>query len=192
LSAKCTTKSDLILSDGFKLSDFEVHIGVLKGELPAKQRELVKLSEEAIGGVWWLADTKFVHGWFYLQTEEYAALWEQINNSQYVDCGIKLIFLVEYTGGKFAWSGNPLCIDSAEVYIERKKIKQHEVNNKSTESGLLAYTNRWWAVVLFFGAAAAEFERFFEPSKDVTTGEGRIVAAVMFVGGLLLWFLRER
>ncbi len=28
--------------------------------------------------------------------------------------------------------------------------------------------------------------------KGVTTGEGRIVATVMFAEGLLLWFLRER
>jgi hypothetical protein len=40
-------------------------------------------------------------------------------------------------------------------------------------------------------AIAAGFFLLVEQSKDVTTGEGRIVAAVLFVGGLLLWFLRE-
>jgi hypothetical protein len=32
---------------------------------------------------------------------------------------------------------------------------------------------------------------FFEPA-NVTTGEGRIIAAILFVGGLLLYFLSPK
>lgn len=31
----------------------------------------------------------------------------------------------------------------------------------------------------------------FESSTDITAGDGRIVAAILLVGGLLLWFSKE-
>jgi len=31
----------------------------------------------------------------------------------------------------------------------------------------------------------------FDSSLDMTTGDGRIIASILFVGGLLLWYLPQ-
>lgn len=33
---------------------------------------------------------------------------------------------------------------------------------------------------------------FAETTFDITSGEGRIVASILFVGGLILWYLPEQ
>jgi hypothetical protein len=91
---------------------------------------------------------------------------------------------------EIAWGGNPLSIESAEVNFPPQRKKP--ANSESSFSW-----SKCWAVILFVWAAIAWFfpqwnGLFFEASKDITTGEGRIVAAVFFVGGLLLWFLGSR
>jgi hypothetical protein len=183
------------LSDGVKLSDLEIQLAILPGVV--REREKQRLSERAIGGIWWLPKERFVHGSIYIDADDYATIWGQVLDGEYVDCGIDLaVDPVKYIEGEPAWIDNPLCIESANVYFQRKTLHQTQANNKPIEKGVFAYSRRWWAVLLFFMAVAAWYYpqwngRFFEPSKDVTTGEGRIAAAVMFVGGLLLWFLRE-
>jgi hypothetical protein len=113
----------------------------------------------------------------------------KVLDGQYVDCGISLGIK------EFSWSNNPLCIDSAEISFARKAVQQKQTTNQAIEKSSVAQTKRWWAVILVFAAAATwcfpRSGRIFDASSDVTTGEGRIVAAVMLVGGLLLWFLGE-
>jgi len=179
----------LLLSDGYKLRDLEIALGILQGELDPKRRE--RLSEQAIGGIWWVREQVFVHGWFYLKADDYAAVWDQVRDGGYVACGITLgLSPVQLTDkSEFAWSGNPLSIESADIYFTRKPANHETVEKRSSFAA-----SKRWAVTLFIMASVAWFfpqwnGLFFEASKDITTGEGRIVAAVLFVGGLLLWFL---
>src|SRR5690242_18600694 len=89
LAAPCrTNRSDLILSDGYRLRDLEISLSILQGELEAKHRE--QLSKNAIGGIWWDAKDQFVHGWFHLQPDYYAEVWDQIRSGGYAHCNINL------------------------------------------------------------------------------------------------------
>jgi hypothetical protein len=191
LSVTCTTQSDLLLSDGYKLSDLTIELSIFQGDMSAKDRE--QLSDQAIGGIWWSPEQTFVHGHFYLQAADYAAVWEQVRNGGYAHCHINLsLYPVEYTkNSKWAWSGNPLCIESADIYFHREPITRN-TKDATKEKGWTRA--KQWAVVLFVMAATCWFFPqwngvFFEPSRDVTAGEGRIAAAVLFVGASLLWFL---
>ena len=56
--------------------------------------------------------------------------------------------------------------------------------------------NKSWVVALFAIAAIAYFFPgwngfFFDPS-DIGVGDSRIMASILFVGGLLLWYLTPR
>jgi hypothetical protein len=115
LSARCTTKSDLILSDKLTLNDLEINFSVLEGTLTEEGREKGNLLEAAIGGVWWTSDDNFVHGWVYLPAEDYDAIWEQIKHGDYIDCQITLGTVTEsvkFIGGGFAWKDNPISVDT--------------------------------------------------------------------------------
>jgi hypothetical protein len=154
------------------------------------------LSERAIGVIAWLPEQAFIHGHFYLKADDYAAVWDQVRDGGYVACRITLdISPVKYTGtgeGKCAWTGNPLSIESADVNFTRE-IPKTPANRETIEKDSFTWSKRW-AVILCTTASLTWFFQqwnglLFEASKDVTTGEARIVAAVLFVGGLLLWFL---
>ena len=87
----------------------------------------------------------------------------------------------------------PICVDSAEVTFKRKAIEEDETEANKTkpiEIWPVFGSNRYWAAVLIF-IAAGMFVPFFGPLKDLTTGEARIISAITFVGGLLLWFMRR-
>jgi hypothetical protein len=120
----------------------------------------------------------------------------------YIDCDISLgtvLESIDYIGGEFAWKGNPISVDSAEVYFKRKAIKQDGMEDgktKSTVTWFVAGSNRYWALILIFIATAMWYSPhwnglFFEPLNDLTGGEARIASTILFVGGLLLWFMRR-
>jgi hypothetical protein len=53
-----------------------------------------------------------------------------------------------------------------------------------------------WAIALIMGSAGAWFfpqweGLLFDP-VSISTGDGRIIAAILFVGGLLLWYLPDK
>jgi len=195
LTAQCTTKSGLILSD------LEISLSFLRGALPEKDREKTKLLDGAIGGVWWNSDDNFVHGWLYLPDEDYVALWEQIKRGDYIDCDVSLGTAsdsVNFIGNEFAWNGNPISVDSVEIKFKRKAITQGEKENSKTKSikaAPLASSNRCWAVILILTDAAMWYSPengfLFEPLKDFTAGDARISSTILLVGGLLLWFIRR-
>ena len=83
------------------------------------------------------------------------------------------------------WSGNFLNIDSVDIFFTRETISNKSVNQRS---GSFTWSKRW-AVTLFLMSSIMWFFPQFEASKGITTGEGIIAAAVLLVGGLLLWFL---
>jgi hypothetical protein len=184
LQATCRTDSDLRLSDGSKLRDFKIPLAIFQGEMDAKKRE--RLSEQAIGVIAWISEQQFVHGFFYLKADDYAAVWDQVRDGGYAACGITL-------GVDKSELVNNRSIETAEVYFTRETIPKKPADHEVLEMGSLSWSKRW-AVGLFIMASIAWFfpqwnGLFFEASKDITTGEGRIVAAVLLVGGLLLWFL---
>ena len=88
LTAPCTTKSVLILSEKLKLSDLKLTYLFCEALCLTKIAKKAKLSERAIGGIWWISDDNFVHSWFYLPAEDYDAIWEQIKQGDYIDCQI--------------------------------------------------------------------------------------------------------
>lgn len=53
-----------------------------------------------------------------------------------------------------------------------------------------------WAVLLFVLAVSQglfpQWNGFFFPPSDISLGEGRIIAAVLFVGGLILWYWKQK
>jgi hypothetical protein len=178
----------LILSSGQKLSDFKIVLSIFRGELDVKERE--QLSERAIGGIW-SSESSLVHGCFYLKTEDYAAVWDQVCDGMYAACQITLGLSPVRPSDKllkFVWSDDkPLSIETAAIVFARESPKKPAKRETFTR-------NKQWAVVLFVMALIAWLfpqwnGTFFQASKDITAGEGTIVAAILFVGGLLLWFL---
>jgi hypothetical protein len=197
LTAQCTTTSDLLLGDKLKLSDLEISLSFLRGAVPEKDQEKVNLAEGAIGGIWWLSDHNFVHGSIYLPDEDYAALWDQIKGDDYIDCDISLGTMsesVDYIGGEFAWKGNPISVDRAEVYFKRKANKQDvKEDSKAKPTVVRPGNNRWWAILLILIAVSSlpQWNGFFSAWKNLTAGEATTVSTILFVGGLLLWFMRR-
>lgn len=57
-------------------------------------------------------------------------------------------------------------------------------------------SGKHWAVLLALLAISSWFfpqwNGFFFERSEVSTGEGRIIAAIFFVGSLLLWYLSPR
>jgi hypothetical protein len=136
----------------------------------------------------------------YLSDDDYAALWEQIKSGGYIDCNISLgtaMESVNFIGNEFAWKGNPISVDSPEFSFKRKAITQDgngDGKAKSIEAPV-AGSNRYWAAILILTGMAMWYSPgtgpFFEPLKDFTAGDARIASTILFVGGLLLWFMRR-
>ena len=72
-----------------------------------------------------------------------------------------------------------MSLGQSPLLIVHDRLRKRRVGRKLGQ----AFSLLWPGEVGFL------MRHFFEASKDVTTGEGRIIAAVLFVGGLLLWFL---
>jgi hypothetical protein len=188
LHVTCTVlrPSSLLLNDRRSISDLEFHLSIFPGDTPDNHSQL---SEKAIGGLWSHEDEDdfFIHGSFYLKASDYQAVWEQVIGSNYVECRINLeVFPVQYDNGDI-WRDNPLSIESASISFKRKVISESPVKIEYTRKKPQIFTNQSWSIVLFLMASVA-YGSIFEYSKGITTGESRIIAAILFVGGLLLWF----
>ncbi len=187
----CTTLSshDLILADNRKLSDLRIDLGVMPGDVSPTHRTHARLSEQAIGGVWWTAKDGLVHGWFYLQGDDFKAVWDQIHDGGYVNCTISLELSPVNYGDKehCEWVENPMSILSASINFERNIDRPVEVYDKHSKI-LSPYSGRGWAGTLFALAAVTLFSHWIglQLYRPMTADD--IVAAVLFVGGLLLWF----
>ncbi len=92
LRATCTPtdKCDLVLNNGAKLRDFEIDIGIIRGELTSDARTEYKLGKEAIGGLKFIKELNCVHGWFYFRLNNHEAVWDQVRAGGYFDCTIFL------------------------------------------------------------------------------------------------------
>lgn len=182
LRAECTAlvDSDLLLSGGRKLSDLTLHLTIFPGKMPTQDRDRVKLPEKALGGIWWDGERVFVHGWFYLRTTEYQALWDQLKSGNYLEPIIELTISPVSDGS--TWVTNPISIEDAVFQFWRNTPKKQEPsNNKSARYS----EGQWAAIVLFIMAAITAFFRDSVQANDVA-------AAILVVGGLLLWFRDHR
>jgi hypothetical protein len=119
LRAVCAPASDcdVVLSDGSKLRDFEVPIGIVSGELSGEQRLKHQFHAEALGGLWYFEKDKFVHGWFYVASEMHDAMWHQVSVGAYKDC---LISLGVQAMEDSKWRTNPLSIVSVSLNFTRQ------------------------------------------------------------------------
>lgn len=182
LRAECTAlvDSDLLLTDGRKLSDLILHLTIFPGDMPRADRDRVKLPEKALGGIWWDNERVFVHGWFYLRTTEYQALWGQLMSGNYLEPTIELT--VSPVSEDSAWTTNPLSIESAVFQFGGNPPKQELSTNKTAR-----YTERQWAAIFLFIVVAATI---FAPRDSIQAND--VAAAILVVGGLLLWFQDHR
>lgn len=104
-----------------RLTEHEIELTILNGEVTAEDRIKYKLVHEAIGGLW-LVDDKdvaaFVYGWFFINTNVYDDLWEQVRQGGYAGCSFSLD--VGPVEDDQRWSGGPLFILGASISFDRK------------------------------------------------------------------------
>jgi hypothetical protein len=137
LTATCTPDAscELLLSNGAKLRDQEISLGIARGDLGADKRQQGSLTNDAIGGLYFIEEQNFVHGWLYFKSNNYSALWDQVRNGGYVGCVIGLG--VQPVQGK-VWKSNKLSIISASVSFDRKPAADMHADQKKSRSGFFA------------------------------------------------------
>jgi hypothetical protein len=138
---------DLLLSNKVGFRDLSVALNILEGEPKAANREPL---ERGIGiFVFSKAQAPrddipgrdaFVHGWFYLKLDSYAAVWDQVRDGGYVDCFIDLgIGPVGYETFESTWDVNhSLFIESASLQFTRKPIAHKPADQPDPRRGLFA------------------------------------------------------
>jgi len=126
--AKCAPsgKCDLRLRNGAKIADYELALTILNGEMTASDRQKYALVEEANGGLWFVEDEhvdELIHGWFFMNPNAYAELWEQVRGGGYSSCIFSLeVGPVEGAKGEEVWRNNaPLSILSASISFARRR-----------------------------------------------------------------------
>ncbi len=120
LRATCTPepRCELRLEHGAMLRDYEFPLSILSGELPADDRAAKQqLQKEALGGLWFIEEHDFVHGWLYLAPNNFGAVWDQVRSGGYTHCEISLT--VEPVQDD-TWDGKPLSIMEASFSFTRR------------------------------------------------------------------------
>jgi len=117
LVASCKPKADcqLALRNDAMLRDFHIPISIARNVGLEERREKSKLRKEAIGGLWFLDDQHFVHGWFHLNDRNFTCLWDQVLHGRYASC--ELALGVEPVRSD-VWTDNPLSIVSVTVSFD--------------------------------------------------------------------------
>lgn len=110
-----TANCDVQLCTGLKLRDFLIPIAILEGQLPTDERSTFE-NDAAIGGLWFVEEQHFVHGWFYLKSRSYSTLWNQVRDGK-ADCRISLIVTPLHN---HIWKHSPLSIANASLDFDRK------------------------------------------------------------------------
>ena len=117
----------LLLNGEVTLRDYAdvISISMSEGPLEAEQRQRSRLSEQALGGIFaGEVDTdNYLHGWFVL-SENFSLIWDQVRDGNYSDCAIDLdVEPVEFDGkDKWIWKNNekPLSIEHVYFRFTRK------------------------------------------------------------------------
>jgi hypothetical protein len=83
-----------------------------------------------------------------------------------------------------AWVSNPVSIENA-VFLSQRRVTQINVKRDSQSNKSATHSERKWAAVaLFIAGAAVMLIRDSAHANDVA-------AAILVVGGLLLWFWEQ-
>jgi hypothetical protein len=109
----------VILSNGSKLRDFEIPVGVISGALSPEDRRKYEFHTDALGGLWFLENDAFVHGWLHISSEIQNAVWDQVSAGGYEE---SMICLGVEPIENDKWSGNPLSILSVSFNFTRTPI----------------------------------------------------------------------
>jgi len=115
LNARSLPDTELSLKDGKKLKDYEISLSIIPGEIAPEELQKRRLSPDAFGGLWYIEEDDFVHGWFFFKPHNYGAIWDQVRTGGYQDCTITLGVMLEHD----AWTENPLSIVSADIRFDR-------------------------------------------------------------------------
>jgi hypothetical protein len=121
---RATANCDVLLNDKIDLRDFQsIPLGILDRESKADER--LRLSKEALGGIWYIADGNFLHGWFRLKEPEwFTAVWDQVRDGNYSECDITLSVGPVELARTWIWNtDHPLSIDSVAIQFKRKPNK---------------------------------------------------------------------
>ena len=111
---------NLRLKSGLFLRDLELQFSIIRGRLSHELRQRDGLSREAIGGLWENEQiTVEIHGWIYLATANFSALWGQVTAGGYERCTIDLM-AEGADNDEELWADNPLSITSADIAFNRK------------------------------------------------------------------------
>lgn len=111
----------LRLKSGLFLRDLELQFSFIRGKLSHEVRRRDGLSREAIGGLWEIEQiTVEIHGWIYLATANFSALWAQVTAGGYERCAIDLMAEGADDNDEELWADNPLSITSADITFNRK------------------------------------------------------------------------
>jgi hypothetical protein len=81
LDATCEldSRSELKLRTGKSLHDYQpFSFTVLKGSLSDEDRRKSNLLGNAIGGLWFIEEQSYLHGWMHFGSENFDALWSQV------------------------------------------------------------------------------------------------------------------
>lgn len=102
------------------MRDLELQFSIIRGRLSHELRQRDGLSREAIGGLWENEQiTVEIHGWIYLATANFSALWGQVTAGGYERCTIDLM-AEGADNDEELWADNPLSITSADITFNRK------------------------------------------------------------------------
>jgi hypothetical protein len=108
----------VVLSNGAKLRDYEISLTIVQGEFQTEEHQKANFARDAIGGLWFVEDEDFVHGWFFFKPNNYAAVWDQVREGGYEGCAIDLG--VQPVQDDDVWKGNPLSIVTASFRFDRR------------------------------------------------------------------------
>jgi hypothetical protein len=123
--------SELSLKNGSKLEDHDIHLSIFQGEFPPEEFHKARFAPDAIGGLWYIEEQDYVHGWFYFRQHNYAAVWDQVRAGGYTRCTVTLGIRPE----KFeVWTDNPLSIVSAAVNFDRLAAADSAAKHPSRKS----------------------------------------------------------
>jgi hypothetical protein len=140
---KCSPHAncDLKLRTGEKLTQYEIELTILTGEIQPDDRNKYRLTEDAIGGLWFDDDEDtdaMVQGWFFINTSVYGDLWEQVRQGGYTGCMFSLqVWPVEgeeLEEDDGTWSANPLSIIGASIDFNRK-LPVDDANQRPARKG---------------------------------------------------------
>jgi hypothetical protein len=172
----------LTLRNGKKLKDYDFSLSIIPGEFSSPHPDL-KFATDAFGGLFYLDDQDYVHGYFYFDQNTYDAVWDQVRRGGYANCKFHVGFEPEDYD---RWKDNPLSITSAEVKFDRSSLPAVEVAKPNVWQAMAVRLGNvlFWVGVII----AAGWLSLWYPLTDAKQVFGTALVAIVIVG--IGWALR--